>query len=104
MRNMSKKLRKEYKKLDKMAVDELIRIALKILKEHSCYDEFIISMGSCFFTTKKDHKIIDLVLYDTDKPTFQYFCPLIDFLNEWNDIFKLTGLGIRFRADGKIMY
>ncbi|MDR1202698.1 MAG: hypothetical protein LBL58_13880 [Tannerellaceae bacterium] len=116
MKRINRQIEKQYEIARQMAVNEMIRLARKVLKEHSHLDEFVIAMGSCFFTTKNisssgcGNGIVDLreqyMKEDysySSKLTFKYFKPLDDFLGEWNDVFKLTGEGIRFRAEGEII-
>ncbi len=102
MKRINKQIAEQYEIARKMAVDEMIRIARKILKEHPYLDEFVIAMGTCFFTQKKSD--LNISLYEfTGGLTYQYFKPLADLLYEWNDTLKLTGEGIRFRFEGEII-
>lgn len=115
MKRINKKIEKQYEIARQMAVDEMIRLARKILKKYPHLDEFVIAMGTCFFTLKdKFGSVYDNHIsmreqymkkdysYGT-RLTYQYFKPLDEFISEWNEIFKLTGEGIRFKAEGEII-
>lgn len=101
MSKVNKHINRVYLDAARLAKDEMIRLARKILKEHPKYDECIIAMGELFFTTDDDE--IEVRDYDGEL-TYKYFQPLADFIDEWDEIFGLTGEGVRFTADGELNY
>jgi hypothetical protein len=116
MKRINKQIEKQYEIARQMAVDEMIRLARKVLKEHPHLDECVIAMGTFYFTYKNEEKrkaynnTLDLqesymgADYNYHyRPARAYFVPIIEFLGEWDDVFKLTGEGIRFRAEGEII-
>lgn len=116
MKQINKKIEKQYEMVRQIAVDEMIRLARKVLKEHPHLDECVIAMGTFFFTYKDEekrnsyHNTLDLresymgVDYSYYyRPARLYLVPIVEFLDKWNDVFKLTGEGIRFRVEGEII-
>ena len=109
MSNVDDKINEKYEEARNIAVEEMIRISRKILKEHRKYDECYIAMGSIFFTVKDNKNYltntVNLYLCYGQKAqlTFEYFKPLADLISKWDDVLKLTGEGIKFRAEGEII-
>ena len=114
MKRINSEISKKYEDVRKIAVDEMIRLARNILKNHKRYDECIIAMGVIYFTIKGDKNpctnTVDLNKETMDKSfgytyslTYKYLKPLADFISEWDGVLKLTGEGIRFRANGEIV-
>ena len=111
---INNRISQKYEEARKMAVDEMIRLARVVLREHPRYDECVIAMGTIYFTLKDDisyNNTVDLYIERMNKSygyeyvlTYQYFKPLADLLGEWNDVLKLTGEGVRFRATGELKY
>lgn len=97
MSKVNEQINRMYLDAARLAKDEMIRLARKILKEHPKYDECIIAMGEIFFTTDNDE-------IGVRELTYKYFQPLADFIDEWDEIFGLTGEGVRFTADGELNY
>lgn len=98
--------------MDAIALKEVERLARKVLKEHPNLDEFIMCMGSYFFTykdkTNKDH----LSGYEQRvNKSWQYYTvdsraylkPLNNFISKWNEVLKITGEPMRFTAEGPII-
>lgn len=103
-----KSVQYHFNKANLLAEKQVIKLARTILKNHPEYDEFIIAMGSYFFTNKKTGQNITPMeenyrnnQYVSDD-RYKYFKPLNDFILKWNDNLYLTGMGIRFKAKGKI--
>jgi hypothetical protein len=68
-------------------------MAREILTKHSNLDEFVMAMGTCFFTEKKTGQIkYDIPLYTKD---------LMTFIDKWDEYLKITGEPMRFTAAGK---
>ena len=96
-----------YSQMEKIASIEVERLARDILKKNKSLHEFVMGMGTWFFTYKNGETISP---YETRmNGSFEYytilsrrsFKPLADFMGEWNDILKLTGESMRFTATSK---
>lgn len=106
---LTKKLKKHYKKADKLAIKIVEQLARKILRNDPELKEFTMAMGVYFFTDFND-EIVDVLErrmntnynydYFPSKPSFK---PLIDFIDEWDDVFKITGEAMRFTAYGEVI-
>jgi hypothetical protein len=83
-----------YKCATKIALDEVERVARKILREHKDLDEFVMGMGSSGFTFKNT----DGLFNDSD---FRYMEPVFNLINRWDNVLSLTGHPMRFTAEGK---
>ena len=93
---IKQEIRNLYETAAELALGEVQRLARKILAEHHCLDEFVMAMGMAIFTLKdKDVRDANLHLHER-----AYFKPLEDLLNEWDEVLKLTGEPMRFRATG----
>lgn len=79
----------------KTALDIVEREARLILQENKDLGEFIMGMGTWFFTTK----ITGEANYDTDEYTSSG--ELSEFIAEWDEELCLTGNPMRFTAKGK---
>ena len=101
--DINNKILEKYNEARKIALDELISQAIKILNQYKEeYEECVIAMGSLFFTpTKNTRNYCSLTFSDGDL-THEYFKPLVDIIEEWDDLLKLTGEGIRFKANGTL--
>ena len=88
-----------YNKACELASLKVEQIARQILVEHKELDEFIMAMGSYFFTYKsKKRKDEHLSGYTEDSEPF--LRPLNDFISEWDNYLKITGDAMRFTATG----
>jgi len=86
-------IKKHYNKGAILACIEVKKEARRILRLHPEFDEFIMSMGSCFFTQKNNE-------HDHVYPSELEEEELSFFLGEWDDIFRITGNSTRFTANG----
>ena len=77
--------------MDKIAYDEVVSSARKILKDNPDLKEFIMGMGIWNFTSKCGYDI------DVHNPKDPRFNKLADFINRWDDL-KITGIPVRFTA------
>ena len=107
--DINNKILEKYNEARKIALDELIAQALKILNQYKeDYEECIIAMGEIYFTLKRDkypnHNFLFEDLYCDNELTHRYFKPLADIIERWDDLLKLTGEGIRFKANGVLRY
>lgn len=90
------------KKMDEvffMSYDITEDLARKILKDNPQLDEFIMCMGSFFFTDKKGNDI-DTFNSVVSKRLEKSFQPLNDFICDWDNTLKITSEPMRFTANG----
>jgi hypothetical protein len=95
-----------YNKSSDLAADVVEKMARQILREHPELNEFVMAMGTYFFTYKeggnldpissKMNSSYNYVYYDTEP----FLKPLNDFIGEWDSRLKITGDAMRFTADG----
>lgn len=99
-----------YNKACELASLKVEQIARQILVEHKELDEFIMAMGSYFFTYKSKKRKDEHLSGYTQKmnKSWQYYYedsepflkPLNDFISEWDNYLKITGDAMRFTATG----
>jgi len=95
-----------YEKAEKTASEVVEKMARQILREHPELNEFVMAMGTYFFTYKeggildpissKMNSSYNYVYYDTEP----FLKPLNDLIGEWDSRLKITGDAMRFTADG----
>ena len=95
-----------YEKAEKKASEVVEKMARQILREHPELNEFVMAMGTYFFTYKeggnldpissKMNSSYNYVYYDTEP----FLKPLNDLIGEWDSRLKITGDAMRFTADG----
>jgi hypothetical protein len=103
--DINNKILEKLNEARKVALDELIAQALKILNQYKeDYEECVIAMGSLFFTTTSNTRKDGSLTFSDGDLTHEYFKPLVDIIEEWDDLLKLTGEGVRFKADGILKY
>jgi hypothetical protein len=93
-----------YNKSSDLAADVVEKMARQILREHPELNEFVMAMGTYFFTYKeggnldpissKMNSSYNYVYYDTEP----FLKPLNDFIGEWDSRLKITGDAMRFTA------
>lgn len=88
------KIAELYDQARQLALADLESLARDILKKRPNYKEFIMAMGSCFFTTKRNGETVDLT------PDDECFSDMHALLSEWDEYLKLTGEPMRFTVDG----
>lgn len=97
-----------YEKASDLASDIVEKMARKILTDHNELDEFIMAMGSYFFTYKEGGVDLQPITQKMNK-SFSYYYedsepylkPLNDFIGEWDKRLKITGDAMRFTAKGQ---
>ena len=82
-----------YLKAHDMAMATVEKKARAILSKHPNLDEFIMAMGRWNFTYKTES--------DSYYGQPKYMKGLDKFINEWDDVLKLTGDPVRFTAIGE---
>lgn len=87
-------VRKHMRDATRIAVELVEGHARRILRTHANLDEFVMGMGRAFFTLKGDDK----TNLDTDER--RYFKPIDDLLHEFDQELHITGIPMRFTADG----
>jgi hypothetical protein len=80
-------------KATEAALQEIERLARRMLKKYKYMDEFLMAMGGYFVTRKPDKEI----LYDLQNKEWK---ELESFIDEYDDELKLTGDAMRFTAEG----
>lgn len=95
-----------YEKAGKTASEVVEKMARQILREHPELNEFVMAMGTYFFTYKdggnldtissKMNSSYNYVYYDTEP----FLKPLNNFISEWDSRLKITGDAMRFTANG----
>jgi hypothetical protein len=108
MNKQNNKIQKHIELAREIALNEVIRMARQIMKEHKNLKWFYLSMGSYFFDDKfgetigtNDQTMNNNYEYNiVDK--YKYFKSLNEFMLDWDNELKLSGEGIRFTATGKI--
>ncbi len=99
-----------YYKACELASAKVEEMARQILSEHKELDEFIMAMGSYFFTYKSKKRKNEYLSGYTQKmnSSWNYYyedsepflIPLNKFIDEWDNYLKITGDGMRFTATG----
>lgn len=89
-----KDFEKKYEELYNSGIEYIIEEARKILRKHKNLDEFIMGMGTWFFTYKDGSIVYDVKYINESR--------LVKFVNEYDDSMKFTGTSIRFSANSKI--
>lgn len=102
-------IQEHYFKACELASNVVEKMARQILSEHKELDEFIMAMGSYFFTYKNKKREDYLSAY-TQKmnASWNYYyedsepflIPLNKFIGEWDNYLKITGDAMRFTATG----
>lgn len=80
-----------YEKAEKTASEVVEKMARKILQEHNELNEFVMGMGTYFFTLKDGDNLDE---------SSHILKPLDDFIGEWDSRLKITGEAMRFTVDG----
>lgn len=99
----------EFDALRNEAIHEVIVEARKIMTKHSHLVEFLMAMGTYYFIDKNNEIVSTLEEKYNPNWTYcqvdskSYFKTLNNFMLVWDDTFKLTGEGIRFKLTGKII-
>ena len=94
---ISEQIQKLHTEASNLASAEVIRIARKILNEHSELKEFVMGMGLWSFSDYDGHS------YLLENGTDPRFAELEDFISEWDSEIRITGEPMRFTANGKII-
>lgn len=89
------------------ALSVVAQRARKILVTHPHLDEFVMGMGTWFFTRKlgtKDDLNMPVRKGKNDiAERCRYMVPVGDFIDDWDHCFSLTGTPIRLRATGPVV-
>lgn len=103
-------IQEHYSKACEIASNVVEKMARQILSEHKELDEFIMAMGSYFFTYTDKKRQEDHLQAYTQKmnKNWEYYYddsqdflkPLNKFIGEWDNYLKITGEGMRFTATG----
>lgn len=93
MKNLKRKIMYHYNRAAELAVQEIERRARQLLAKHpKDLHEFLMGMGMAFFKDAEGKSV-------EDKP---YLTAFDDFVNDMDDLFKITGTPMRFTATGEV--
>lgn len=88
-------IEKHHEETVKMALELLEHKARVILKAHPNLQEFVMAMGTFFFTDRDGHPV--------NNPPW-YMQPVHDLIDDWDRRLCLTGAPMRFTATGPIRH
>jgi hypothetical protein len=94
MKNPSAEIDQRIQDCERDAVDYIVYLARKILRKSPNLHEFVMAMGVAMFTDHYRDYSLD------EKPEWS---ELNDFINEWDNQLKLTGIPMCFTAEGEIV-
>lgn len=94
MTTTMREIRNCYERATRLALQEVERLARKIMQSHSNLVEFVMANGCASFIDKSGDDI------STD--AYAYMKQLDRLLSEWDEYLKLTGEPMRFTASGKV--
>jgi hypothetical protein len=97
---MLKQIDKWFNDASDMAITVIESKARNILKQHSNLNEFVMCMGTFFFTSKKQ---INFSTNNIIDPVFKYMEPFYEMVWELNERFNVTGCPMRFTVNGKVI-
>lgn len=101
METTSELIQKYLDKADELAENEVIRLATEVLiKNSAVVEEFIMAMGSFFFTSKQDQGYNWSLEYEIKSLIGGE--ELWDFIIEWDNQLKITGNPIRFSLESRV--
>lgn len=80
----------------RLAISHVETTARDILRKNRNFKYFMMGMGCVFFTIIGENgSEVDLDLDDREE-----FRSLLNFMNKWDSVLKITGEPMRFTADG----
>lgn len=101
----NKKIARLYHEACVLSTQAVEKMARQILAKHPTLDEFVMAMGSAYFTTKAKTvstqdggKMCDMIYLDERA----YMSKLGEFITEWDDALGITGTPMRFTATSPI--
>ena len=101
---------RHYQKACNAALALIEERARAIMRKNPDIDHFTMAMGSWFFWGKDDRQVevYDEHYHATGTIVFTYTAkewakPLCDVFEEWDEHLKLTGVPMRFTADGPVV-
>lgn len=91
-------VKRNFEAAEKAALAVVEEKARRILGRQKHLDEFVMGMGTYFFTTKKGETVDD----DLDN-TPKWLEGLANFIDEWDGALHLTGTSMRFTRYGPVV-
>jgi hypothetical protein len=91
-----KEIEGHYNLASAAAEKELIRLARRAMRKSPVLIEFVMGMGTWFFVDKND----DYIHEDDSRMCVR---DVSDFMEEWDEVFKLTGNLMRFSVDSEVV-
>lgn len=110
--NIQERIEQLYNEAHALGLQEIERLARKILNRYEDLDEFIMCMGMWFFPSEKydvnfssDITGVSFYIGDSDEEEEVEFdfSELEDFITKWDRDFHFTGSSMRFTKDGEII-
>lgn len=105
-----KEIERHYKEAENLASEFVEAQARAILRKHPHLHEFVMAMGTWFFTKRKsrDRSLLPgehAIISPTDYGAPKYIAEgrLARFVYEWDEYLKITGEPMRFTADGPVV-
>lgn len=109
--NTQERIQQLYSEAHSLGLQEIESLARKILNHYEDLDEFVMCMGTWFFTSNKydvnfssDTDRVSFYIGDSDEEDeVQFdFSELEEFITEWDSNFYFTGNPMRFTKDSEI--
>lgn len=102
MQSTNEKLEYILSKADEMIEKEVIILASYVLKNNKQIDEFIMAMGSFFFTKRGKKNCHFNYSTHEEINSLKGGKELFDFIIKWDNQFKVTGGSLRFSLHSEI--
>ncbi len=98
-------IQKHYDIANDLAIKEVERLARLTLKKNpKQLHKFMMAMGSFFFIDNNDDIIHTMVGGNESMlKELEGYNDLVDFIDKWDEDFKLTGQAMTFTAEGKLI-
>jgi len=94
-RKTLKQIEGHFDKASELAIELVESEARKILRSHTNLNEFIMGMGSAFFTDKNGN---------IDNWKYKYLQEFSDFVDDLDEKFKVSGCLMRFTVNSKAQH
>lgn len=102
MKTIDEELNEILEKADTIIESEVVRLAMRVLKANSKVHEFIIAMGTFFFTRRGNKNVHFTFSTQEEICSLKNGKELFDFIHKWDNQFKVTGNSLRFSLKSEI--
>lgn len=96
-----KRIKTAYQLANTLALEHVEYLARTILQQHKNLDEFVMAMGTWYFT-KRVNNAAGFEILDQDSTRYLENSRLRAFIDVWDQCLKLTGQPMRFTAEGPV--